>query len=76
MSSGKPPVLVWMFILYTLPMKLYKTRDDNTWMTIKSINYVVKCNLFQLTGSDAPEQPRVNHLFQSELGLLKRTIFT
>lgn len=77
MSSGKPPVLVWMFILYTLLGKLWKAREDNVWMTIKSVNYVVRRNLFEVTGSDAPEQPRASHLFQSDLhlGYLRCAIF-
>ena len=71
------PVLVWMLILHNLLMKPalpYKTRDDNSQTNMKSVNYVIKHNPFQITGSDAPEQPSVSHLFQSEAGLLQRAV--
>lgn len=79
MKSGKHPVLVCMLILYYLLVKpaiLYKTKDDNSWTAIKLVKYVIKCNLFLITGSAAPEESSVSHLFQSELGLLKRDIFS
>lgn len=68
-------MLVWMLILHNLLMKPalpYKTRDDNSQTNMKSVNYVIKHNL--ITGSDAPEQPSVSHLFQSEAGLLQRAV--